>query len=112
MNCMGTRLTPSNLVLRHKHPNDADRAYRLLAAVVRDAKPFSCCYHRIITVSDEVRHMLSVGRGHLDSNGKVEQVSGFFVDLTQVISSPEPDLAVASGDERSQAYWQPRLAHS
>ncbi|MCW2829657.1 MAG: hypothetical protein JWP31_349 [Aeromicrobium sp.] len=90
-------VTPTTgLVLGHKHPDDADRAFDVLETVVRDAEPFSC-YHRIVNVSNEIRYILSVGRGHVGSNAKVEQVSGFFVDLTEVVSSPDRALAERSG---------------
>jgi hypothetical protein len=90
------------LVLRHKHPDDANRAFQVLETVVKDAQPFSC-YHRIINVSGEVRCVLSVGRGHIGSNARVEQVSGFFVDLTEVVPPPEPALLGKVGDARSRA---------
>lgn len=72
----------TELVLRHKHPDDVARAFDVLETAIEDALPFSC-YHRIIDAKDEVRYVLSVGRGHLGADGRVEQVTGFLVDLTE-----------------------------
>lgn len=71
------------LMLQHKHPDDALRAIAVLESVIDDGKPFSC-YHRVVDVQHVVRYVLSVGRGLLGANGRVEQVTGFFVDLTEV----------------------------
>lgn len=96
-------VTPTTeLVLHHKHPDDASRAFEVLETAVSNAQPFSC-YHRIINLADEVRYVLSVGRGHLGSGAKVEQVTGFFVDLTNVVSPLERRTAEEAGDRTSPA---------
>jgi PAS domain S-box-containing protein len=68
-------------LLRHKHPDDMARAYDVLEKAVGDGRPFSC-YHRVIDRRGQVRSVLSVGRGITDSDGKVEELVGFFVDLS------------------------------
>jgi len=73
----------TELMLQHKHPEDTARTLDVLENVIRDGAPFSC-YHRVIDVQGRVRSVLSVGRGLLDAQGEVEQVTGFFVDLTEV----------------------------
>jgi len=73
----------TELLLKHKHPDDRSRAYEVLETAVRDGRPFSC-YHRIIDRRGNVKSVLSVGRGHQDSCGGVESITGFFVDLTRV----------------------------
>jgi len=73
----------TELLLRHKHPDDRARAYEVLETVVQDGRPFSC-YHRLIDAKERVRSVLSVGRGVRGDRGTVEQVLGFFVDLTAV----------------------------
>jgi hypothetical protein len=73
----------TELMLAHKHPDDRARAFEVLEAVARDGLPFSC-YHRIVDAKDNVRSVLSVGHGVPGSDGKVERVTGFFVDLTEV----------------------------
>lgn len=71
------------LLLRHKHPDDMARAFEVLETAMRDGGAFSC-YHRIVTVEDRVRSVLSVGRGVIGADGVVARVTGFFVDLTEV----------------------------
>jgi PAS domain S-box-containing protein len=73
----------TELMLQHKHPEDTARTLDVLENVIRDGAPFSC-YHRVIDVQGRVRSVLSVGRGLLGAQGEVEQVTGFFVDLTEV----------------------------
>jgi hypothetical protein len=72
----------TEVLLRHKHPDDRSRAAGVLDAAVRDGQPFSC-YHRIIDRDEHIRNVLSVGRGIEDATGRVERVEGYFVDLTR-----------------------------
>jgi len=86
----------TELMLQHKHPEDSARAFGVLEKAIEDAAPFSC-YHRIIDAQERVRYVLSVGRGLVGPHGKVEQVTGFFVDLTEVRRSEtqhEVDVAL------------------
>jgi hypothetical protein len=73
----------TELMLRHKHPDDTARAFEVLETAMHDGRPFSC-YHRIIDVKSRVRSVLSVGRGERAGDGSVEKVTGYFVDLTEV----------------------------
>jgi hypothetical protein len=86
----------TELMLAHKHPDDALRAFEVLETVIKDGRPFSC-YHRIIDAKERVRYVLSVGRGHFGADGRVEEVTGYFVDLTGVRddeSGPHDDEAL------------------
>jgi hypothetical protein len=73
----------TELMLKHKHPDDVARTLDVLEEVITTGDPFSC-YHRIVDTRDRVRSVVSVGRGLVGHGGKVEQVTGFFVDLTEV----------------------------
>lgn len=73
----------TELLLRHKHPDDRARAYEVLETAVITGRPFSC-YHRIVDAKHRVRSVLSVGRGHRSDHGTVERVTGFFADLSAV----------------------------
>lgn len=79
-------MATTELMLQHKHPDDALRAFEVLETVIRDGRPFSC-YHRIVDAKSRVRYVLSVGRGLLGAHGRVEEVAGYFVDLTHVQES-------------------------
>lgn len=83
----------TELMLQHKHPDDALRAFEVLESAISDGRPFSC-YHRIIDAASRVRSVLSVGRGLIGADGRVEQVTGYFVDLTSV---RDPEVA-SEGD--------------
>jgi hypothetical protein len=73
----------TEVLLRHKHPEDRVRAYEVLENAVETGHPFTC-YHRIIDRAGRVRSVLSVGHGVRGSHGRVERVEGYFVDLTEV----------------------------
>lgn len=75
-------VAPSTELLRkHQHPDDRTRACDVLQTVLADGRPFSC-YHRVIDAQGSVRSVLTVGRGSTGSGHEVEQLTGFFVDLT------------------------------
>lgn len=85
----------TEVLLRHKHPDDRVRAAAVLEDATTDGQPFSC-YHRIIDRHETVRSVLSVGRGVLSAAGRVERVEGYFVDLTDVRrSETQADVDVA-----------------
>jgi len=73
----------TEFLLRHKHPDDMARTYEVLETAARTGEPFSC-YHRVIDRRQRVRSVLAVGRGVKDADGQVEQLTGFFIDLTDV----------------------------
>lgn len=73
----------TELMLHHKHPDDMARTLDVLEEVISTGDAFSC-YHRIVDAHSRVRSVLSVGRGLMGRHGTVEQITGFFVDLTQV----------------------------
>jgi hypothetical protein len=72
----------TDLLLRHKHPDDRARAFEVLEDAINTGEPFSC-YHRIIDQHQRVRSVVSVGRGIKSPDGRVERVEGYFVDLTE-----------------------------
>lgn len=88
----------TELVLRHKHPDDMARSFEVLENAIANGGTFSC-YHRVIDVHERVRSVLSVGRGVPGTDGEVERVTGYFVDLTEVRrteTQAEVDSALAA----------------
>lgn len=73
----------TEVLLRHKHPDDRTRAFEVMETAIETGQPFSC-YHRIIDRHERVRSVLSVGRGIRDARGRVDRLDGYFVDLTEV----------------------------
>ena len=49
--------------------------------MLKTGQPF-CCRHRIITAQQQVRTVVTIGRGELDPDGRVCRVFGYFVDIT------------------------------
>jgi hypothetical protein len=72
----------TELMLRHKHPDDRARTAGRLASVLATGEPF-CCRHRIIDAAGDVRTVLSLGEGTVDESGVVTVVRGYFIDLTE-----------------------------
>jgi ANTAR domain/PAS fold len=72
----------TEVMLRHKHPDDRSRTVEVLEAVIQDGEPFSC-YHRIIDRQERLRSVLSVGHGVKGPDARVIRVEGYLVDLTQ-----------------------------
>jgi PAS domain-containing protein len=95
----------TEVMLSHKHPDDRSRALAVLEAVVETGEPFSC-YHRIIDRHQRVRSVLSVGHGTKGIGGRVAEVVGYFVDLTEVRrdeTEAEIQIALARVAEHREA---------
>jgi PAS domain S-box-containing protein len=71
----------TELVLRHKHPDDLAKVKALLK---RSAAPFSS-RHRILTTTGDERNVVVVGEIVKDENGEVAATRGFYIDVTKSI---------------------------
>lgn len=81
----GTVQPTTELLLRHKHPDDRDRVAAVLERVL-NGTPFSS-RHRIIDTAGRTRCVVVVGDRMLDDAGAVIGTSGFYVDVTEALSS-------------------------
>jgi PAS domain S-box-containing protein len=81
----GTVQPSTELLLRHKHPDDRDRVAAVLERVL-NGTPFSS-RHRIIDTAGRTRCVVVVGDRMLDDAGAVIGTSGFYVDVTEALSS-------------------------
>ncbi|MBP1822531.1 ANTAR domain-containing protein [Mycobacterium sp. OAE908] len=88
----GEVVPTTELVLRHKHPDDLVRVKALLK---RSSAPFSS-RHRIRTVSGEVRSVVVVGEIVTDTDGDVVATRGFYIDVTE---SVDEELQRELGDK-------------
>lgn len=79
----------TELLLAHKHPEDRTRTEGTLSGALATGEPF-CCRHRVIDAGGGVRHVLSIGIGVFDEDGRVVAVNGYFVDLTDFVDHPQP----------------------
>jgi hypothetical protein len=72
----------TSALMHHKHPEDRERAAGVFEAVVRDGGIYSC-YHRMVDRHQRVLSLVSVGRSVLDAEGRVVEIEGYYIDLTQ-----------------------------
>ena len=77
----GSVLPTTELVMRHIHPDDVDRAWQSREAVVEDEEPFSFL-HRVVTATRAVRVVLAAG--HLEDDDGEPVVNGHLIDITDV----------------------------
>lgn len=77
----GTVQPTTELVLKHKHPDDAAAIADLLERTKKSDVPFSGRY-RIIDTGGRVRHVVVVGRTVYDEKGEPDGTEGFYVDMT------------------------------
>lgn len=75
----------TELLLRHKHPDDRHEVAAALERVLR-GEPFSS-RHRIIDTGGRTRTVVVVGDSLLDNTGTVVGTTGFYVDVTEAVQS-------------------------
>ncbi|UYP18207.1 PAS and ANTAR domain-containing protein [Rhodococcus sp. Z13] len=87
----GTVTPTTELILRHKHPDDKAYVEVLLASVRSAGAPFSS-RHRIVDTAGNVKHVAVIGDRLLAPDGTVLGTSGFYLDLSEAI---EEDVRAA-----------------
>jgi PAS domain S-box-containing protein len=90
-------LTPTTeLVLAHKHPDDARHIADMLALIRQTRQPFSS-RHRIRDVGGRVHHVVVVGDQLHDESGTVIGTHGFYIDVTpeELVRQDQVTAAVA-----------------
>jgi ANTAR domain/PAS fold len=90
----------TELLLRHKHPEDRERVAAVLDRVV-SGKPFSS-RHRIIDTAGHTRCVVVVGDRMLDDTGAMIGTSGFYVDVTDSLHSDITNVLEAVADARAR----------
>jgi PAS domain S-box-containing protein len=78
----GTVVPTTELLLKHKHPEDRARVATSLTELLEHGTPFSS-QHRIVDTNGRSRHVLVVGDRMLDDDGTAIGTIGFYVDLTE-----------------------------
>lgn len=77
----GEIVPTTEIFVSHKHPEDRGHTDEVFAEVLATGQPF-CCRHRIVTSRRRVRTVVTIGQGTLDEAGRVAEVRGYFVDIT------------------------------
>lgn len=77
----GDVVPTTDLLLRHKHPDDVAVATALIHSAFSSGEPFAL-WHRVIDARTRTRTVVSVGRGVRDDAGELVEVHGYMVDVT------------------------------
>ena len=77
----GTVTPTTELVLSHKHPDDAHQVAATLEDIRRERQPFST-RHRIIDIRGDMHTVIVIGDQLRDETGTVTGAHGFYVDIT------------------------------
>jgi hypothetical protein len=77
----GDVVPTTELLVRHKHPDDAAVATAIILNAFTGGEPFAL-WHRIIDARMRTRTVVSVGEGVHDEAGELVEVRGYMVDVT------------------------------
>ena len=77
----GDVVPTTDLVVAHKHPDDAAVATAIILNAFTSGEPFAL-WHRIIDARLRTRTVVSVGDGVRDGSGQLVEVRGYMVDVT------------------------------
>ncbi len=77
----GDVVPTTELLVRHKHPDDAAVASAIILNAFTSGEPFAL-WHRIIDARLRTRTVVSVGNGVRDGAGELVEVRGYMVDVT------------------------------
>lgn len=77
----GDVVPTTDLLVAHKHPDDAAVATAIILNAFTSGEPFAL-WHRIIDAKLRTRTVVSVGDGFRDESGELVEVRGYMVDVT------------------------------
>ncbi|TSD99496.1 ANTAR domain-containing protein [Skermania sp. ID1734] len=80
----GTVNPTTDLVMSHKHPEDAAGVAALIDNVVKHGQPFSS-RHRIIDTHGNEHQVIVVADRLVDDNGDFLGTAGFYIDITDTL---------------------------
>ncbi|OBI37469.1 antitermination regulator [Mycobacterium sp. E1386] len=90
----------TELLLKHKHPDDRERVAAVLERVMH-GKPFSS-RHRIIDTGGRTHCVVVAGDRMLDDHGTPLGTSGFYVDVTDSLQTDINNVLSAVADARAR----------
>jgi hypothetical protein len=97
----------TELFLRHKHDQDRERVRQQLDDAVATGEAFNLTYR--LLVGDEVRRVVVVGGGVRGPGGVLEQLTGYYLDLTpefERANAAAADMAVEASAAGRQTIEQ------
>lgn len=77
----GDIVPTTDLLVAHKHPDDAAVATAIILNAFTSGEPFAL-WHRVIDARRRTRTVVSVGDGVRDGAGRLVEVRGYMVDVT------------------------------
>jgi hypothetical protein len=77
----GDIVPTTDLLVAHKHPEDAAVATAIIQNALTSGQPFAL-WHRIIDARQRTRTVVQVGDGVHDASGTLVEVRGYMVDVT------------------------------
>lgn len=96
----GTVEPTTELLLRHKHPDDRERVAAVLDQVLR-GEPFSS-RHRIVDTAGHTHWVVVVGDQMRTDDGAVAGTTGFYIDITQAVQSDVTAVVADVATARAQ----------
>ncbi|MCM6772129.1 PAS and ANTAR domain-containing protein [Nocardia sp. CDC159] len=81
----GTVEPTTELLLKHKHPDDREQVATTIARSIERAEPF-CSRHRIIDTAGEVHHVIVVGDYLVGGDETVVGSTGYYIDVTDTLA--------------------------
>lgn len=99
----GEIVPTTELILSHKHPDDVAHAERTISTALARGDSFAL-WHRVLDAHRRLRQVVSVGGGVHDESGRVSEVQGFMID----VSEPHRRAAAEEIDEAVRASAQTR----
>jgi len=97
----GEVVPTTELILSHKHPDDVASAERTIATALARGDSFSL-WHRVLDAHRRLRQVVSVGGGVRDESGRLAEVQGFMIDVSEAhrrAAAEEIDEAVRASAE-------------
>ena len=90
----------TELLLKHKHPEDRERVAAVLARVMQ-GKPFSS-RHRILDTGGRAHCVVVAGDRMVDDRGTLIGTSGFYIDVTDSLQTEINNVLSAVADARAK----------
>lgn len=81
----GTVVPTTDVLLKHKHPDDRERVAAAIGRVLI-GEPFSS-RHRIVDAAGHIRWVVVVGDVMCDGSGAIIGTTGFYIDVTESLQS-------------------------
>lgn len=82
----GSVVPSSDLMVAHADPEDVSTAQETFKQALVSGEPYTS-YHHLLDATRKRRTVLVAGAGRLDADGRVVELHGYMVDLTEVVAT-------------------------